>query len=94
MSLQNLGRLQEDDESANLIAELILNGDKESLKQILKNTPAFKIADLISYQKKSAQLFIFGSLEPQQSVQVFDFSLHEFKTGFYVPYQKHKLPIY
>jgi len=73
MSLTDLGRLQEDQDTAYLITELIHNGDVESLKQALKTIPAFKIADLISHQKKEAQSFIFDNLDLPLAVEVFDF---------------------
>lgn len=73
MSSSGLGRLQEDEDTTYLITELIHKGDVESLEQIFKTIPAFKIADLISHQKKDIQSFIFGNLDLPLAVEVFDF---------------------
>lgn len=73
MSSTDFFRLQEDEYMTSLITELVHKGNVESLKQVLKTIPAFKIADLISRQKKDAQSFIFGNLDTPLVVEVFDF---------------------
>lgn len=56
-----------------LINDMIQRGDVESLKAALEEVPVFKIADLISQQKKRVGAFIFAALDLQKAVEVFDF---------------------
>lgn len=72
MSQIDLEGLQEDEDVNDLITNLIHSEDVETLKKVLKKIPAFKIADIISNQKKEAQIFIFENLDTPLSVDVFD----------------------
>lgn len=73
MTVAQVDGLQENQEIPPFVYELVHNRDAIELKKVLKDLPAFQIAELISKQKKEGQLFVFTLLDLSLAVDVFGF---------------------
>lgn len=73
MSSPEIGSLEDDQSTIDLITHLVDQQDIDTLKATLKTIPAFKIAAFIAQKNRNAKAVVFGALEPQLASEVFDF---------------------
>lgn len=73
MTTADVNGLQASQEIPPEVYDFVHHRDAASLRKILKEMPAYVIADLIANQKKEVQLFVFTLLELPLAVDVFGF---------------------